>query len=269
MGRKKQLPVIEKNGKFYNRLTKNYVNETTAKRLNSFFRKNPNATMYEAYGRPRYDPSKPWDQQAKTVKQIYKKRTQLVKTQTRKGKPIYFSPIQKKTVTQATYKRIRSFDYRKGSFRINLYRLTVDKGRVYHIITYPLQWSFKDHSDIDAHFDWLIRNWMQPAKQIISDIERKHPLSKVDVMHITFKHGIFSETMSSPGGVTVMEQLSPKTGLRFLQTELVRARTIYHTLLNNYRTIRVQNVKIYIYSFSTQKTKAIAESRMGIFKKRV
>lgn len=268
-----KLIVVKKGKKYINTITGKSVSASTAKRLNSYFERNPEATLYEAYGKSRYKPGEKY--QSKSIRKILslklfsnKRKTQIVQTRGKKGKIKYYSPITKKEISIKEYKKLTRFDFKRGQFKVQLYRLTVDKGRVYHIISTNLKWQFENHDDIDTRFYFLKYNWMPEAKKIIREIEKKYPLSRTDVMHVTFTHDIYSNIDSYPGGVTVMEQMSPKSGLRFFPIEIEKGRKVYHALLQNYKIIIVYNVKIFIYSFSTYETRAIAESRLGILKKK-
>jgi len=181
MGKSRNV-VVKRDGKFYNKITGNYVTESTAKRLNSYFKRNPDKTLYQAYGKSIYKKEKKWVSQPKTIKDVYKKKTQVIKSKKKTGKPIYFSPILDKKVTIKEYDLIKTYDYKVGKFHIQLFRLTVDRGRIYHIITYPVNTVLETNHDIESLFSSLKYTFIKEASRLILRVNRNNPLSKVPVL---------------------------------------------------------------------------------------
>jgi hypothetical protein len=266
---RKRDVVIRKKGKYFNRITGKYVSLNTAKRLNSFFRKHPNATMYEASGRPVYDKDKPWIEQSDRLHNMFKKKkTQVIKSKTKSGKEVYFNPLLGKQVPKSHVKKAMKYDYQDGQFYVQLYRMTATKDRVYHIITTNIFRTIEEHEDIDRLFDRLVKTWMHDAKKITSSIHYKYPLSKSDVMYISFDHDILVTNYGQKdnGAFIVMKNRSPNArGMSDFQEQMNNTRLKYHALLISYRLIMIKKVRIFIYSFANEGNRALSELRLGVY----
>lgn len=262
--------IIKKNKRYYNTITKKYVSKDTAKRLNDYFKKHPGATIYEASGRPIYDKDKPWIEQSIHLHRMLKKRKlQVVKTKDRYGKDVYFSPMLGKRVSKKQVTRAMKYDYYDGQFHVQLYRMTARKDRVYHLITTDINKLFEEHDDVDRLFARLDRTWVKDALETINRTHRKFPLSKnVTVIYVAFDHEIYITNYSEKdsGAVIIMKNRQPgRIQLQDFIEELERARMQYHAILNNYRLIRIKKIRIFMYCFTTQETKHLAELRLGVY----
>jgi len=263
--------VIKRKKRYLNTLTGRYVSKNTANRLNRFFKKNPNATLYQASGRPVYDKNMPWIEQSENLHKLLKKRKiQVIKTKTAKGKDVYFNPLLNKRVSKKHVERAMKYDYYEGQFYVQLYRMTTIKDRVYHIITTKINRTIEEHEDIDKLFTRLINNWMPDAKNLMNKIHRLHSLSNISVIYIAFDHDIFLTNYGQKdnGAVILMKNRQPnKINLQDFEEEMNRARLKYHALLNSYRMIMIKKVRIFIYCFATEKNKAMSELRLGVYKR--
>jgi hypothetical protein len=261
--------VIIKKGKYFNRLTGKYTTEDTANRLNRFFRKNPNATLYEAHSQPFYKQKEKWEKQSGKIVDLYKRRTQVIKTKDRFGNDVYYSPILKKRVTKKQMKAIQKYDFMVGEFHVSLYRMTVDKGRIYHTIKSHIGRTFEEQEDIDRLEKRFSRSWIPEAMKIVREVAKKYPLHGSQVMYVAFSHEFYLVNYghNEQGAVTVMKSRQPHRHLDQFPGEIHRAFNTYRALLNTYRIITVKDVAIYIYSFPTEETRAISENRLGVFKR--
>lgn len=263
--------VIRKGNKYYNTITGKYVKKTTAMKLNTYFRKHPTATLYEANGRPIYDKDKPWIEQSSKLHDFYKhKKIQVVKTRNKKGEFVYFNPLLEKKVSNRQVKKAMQFDYQEGMFFVQLFRMTAIKDRVYHILTTNIGRTIEEHEQIDELFDYLEKYWMPEAIKMLLKVNGKYPLSKIDVMYVSFDHDIIITNYGEKdnGAINIMMGRQPNNvGLAHFPEEMNKARLKYHALLNSYRMIMVKKVRIFIYSFITEENKVFAELRLGVYKR--
>lgn len=265
--------VVKRGNRYFNRISNKYVSKKTATRLNRYFKKHPGATLYEASGRPVYDKNKSWIEQSANLHKLLKKRKiQVIKTKNKKGKDVYFNPLLGKRISKKYVEKAMKYDYHEGRFYVQLYRLTATKDRVYHIITTNINKTIKEneHEEIDRLFNGLTRSWMPEAKEIIQKIHRLHSLSNVSVIYMAFDHDIILTNYGQKdnGAVVIMKNRQPnKINMQDFSEEMNRARLKYHALLVNYKIIMIKKVRIFIYCFVTDKTKALSELRMGVYKR--
>lgn len=261
--------VIKKDDRWFNTLTGRYVSEKTANKLNTYFKQNPKGTLYRAYNRPVYIGAIPWKDQPQYIKKLYGRKIQTVKTKDIAGRTVYFSPFTKKRVYAKQVKKIRTFDFKQGLFKVSLYRLTADKERVYHIISTKIGMTLKDGDDVEQLFHKLQQRWLRKAIEITKQIAREYPMSKRDFMNTVFEHDIIATNygIKDAGVVTLMTGRNPRTEAHQLKNELPKAKETYKKLVTSYHLIVSKHVKIYIFNFANEKTKALAVNRLGVFKR--
>jgi len=259
--------VTKRKGKYYNQLTGKYTTKSTADKINRYFRKHPDGTLYEAHSQPKYKKHEKWEKQSNKIVDLYKKEIQVIKTKDRFGNDVYYSPILKKRITKAQLKQARKYDFVDGQFKISLYRMTADKGRVYHILKTHIGRTFEEQEDIDRLEKKFTRDWTPEAMRLVRYIARKYPLHNSQVMYVAFNHEFYLVNFghSEQGAVTVMKSRQPHRHLDQFPGEIHRAFMTYRALLNTYRVITVKDVSIYIYSFPTDETYALSENRLGVF----
>lgn len=266
--RKRGPVVIQKGRRYLNRLTGKYVSESTAMRLNKYFKKHPGGTLYEAQRRPIYKKKVDWGKQPKYIQNLYKKRkTQVVKTKDVHGKDVYFSPGMGKRVNKQIVQKAMKLNFTEGIFNVQLFRMSTNKQKVFHLIKTNIGFTLKEDDDLDRLEKKLTVDWLEQAMEITYRIAKKYPIAKRMIMHVSFNHDIFKTNVSSKdnGAVTIMEGFDPLRHIDMLPSELKRAFRIYHVLLQMYNVIMVKNVTIFIYSNRpTQETKMVAENRLGI-----
>jgi hypothetical protein len=263
--------VIKKGKRYYNKITKKYTTEASAKRLNKFFKEHPDATLYEAYSQPKYKQKEKWERQSSKILKLYKKTIQVVKTKDRFGNDVFYSPILKKTVTKEQMKQAIKYDYNIGRFKISLFRLTADRGRVYHIIKYPIHriFSIDEPEAFELFKVDFMRKVVPQMMSITTSIAKKHPLHKYQLMYVVFNHEYYltNYNQKESGAVTVMKNRRPTVDMKDMPGEIARALKLYSSLISEYSVVNIKDVFIYIYSFSDDRTKALSEERLGVFKR--
>jgi len=265
----KSVACRSKNG-YINRLTGRPISRKTAQRLNQFFKEHPNATLYEANKGAVYNKNKSWAEQPEKLYKVYKRKNQMIKTKNKQGKDVYFSPLLDRKVNKSTMKKISKFDYDDSGFSIHLYRITANKERIYHILSFPLKRTLEEHEDINRLYSKLVGSWSDNASRIIKDIAQRYPIGKRDVMRMAFNHLIFTTSYGARdnGAVTCFAHTMIMNANieAMMPDEILKVIYKYHQLLNNYSRIFVKEVNITIFNFSNEKSKALAETRIGILR---
>jgi hypothetical protein len=254
--------------KYINRLTGKPVSKSTALRLNRFFELHPRATLYEAQKGVVYDKNKPWEEQNEKLYKVYHRENQLIKTKDRFGNDVYFSPLMNKRISKDKVKKLEHFDFTENGFSVHLYRVTSTHRRVYHIIKYPMNYTFEEQDDITSLEMMLLRNWKDKATDVTKEIALKYPIGHRDSMKMDFKHLYFNTAYQGKdnGSITVFVGTDPKRNNvgAMMPQEIHKAMLQYHVALNNYTRILVKEVIIYIFNDADEKNLALAETRIGI-----
>lgn len=263
--------VVKKGNRYYNKITNQYTTKATANKLNRYFRRHPEGTLYEAHSQPRYKRHEKWEKQSNKIVDLYKKSIQVVKTKDRFGNDVYYSPILKKRITKEQMKEAVKYDFVIGQFHVSLYRMTVDKGRVYHILKTKINRTF----NIDDIEDFYVfernfkKNWLPEAMRLTRQIAVKYPLHAHQVMYIAFNHEYYltNYRQKESGAITVMQNRQPHRDINQMPSEIDRAFKMYAKLISEYSILTLKDVNVYIYSFATEGTRVISESRLGVFKR--
>jgi hypothetical protein len=263
--------VIKKGNRYYNKITGKYTTKSTANKLNKYFRIHPDGTLYEAHSQPRYKQHEKWEKQSNKIVDLYKKSIQAVKTKDRFGNDVYYSPLLKKRITKEQMSEAMKYDYMDGQFHISLYRMTADKGRVYHILRTNINRTF-NIDDIDDFYRFQTRfkkTWIPEAMRLTRQIAVKYPLHAHQVMYIAFEHEYYltNYRQKETGAITVMQNRLPHRDINQMPSEIDRAFTMYAKLISEYSILTLRVVNIYIYSFATPENRVMSEHRLGIFKR--
>lgn len=188
-------PIKRKNGKWYNSITKRYVSESYAKRINSYFKRNPEATFVQAQGHGNYKREKSLRQHSVRVKRLmYSPKTQLMRTKDKKGKNVYYSPVTGESLTEKEAKKFMNLDYYccKRLARVILYRLTRDRGIIHHVIRWQPKMSFR----VSFQLEQFIPSFMSVYNCMIREarkIHKKHPLGEDVLIYHRIGFTLFSK----------------------------------------------------------------------------
>lgn len=263
-------PIVEmQRDDYYNLLTGRKISKTVAKRLLSYFERHPDATLYEAYGGSKYDKTRPWKEHPESIKKVYEKDIQVIKTKDISGRDVYYNPLKQKKVSKQDYQKKQRFDYYDGDFKISLYRITADEYSVYHIIAYPIGKTMISEQQINEFFRLFKRYWTPDAKRIMKNLFIQHPLGKIMTMSIKFQviwhltqYGIQQDGAVTCGNV----QFTPQHTQR-INTYLEHAQKQFLAQLHNYKAFSILNVRINISALPTPLTRSLAKSRMGVIRR--
>jgi len=263
--------VIKRKGKWYNTITGNYVKESTAKRYNKYFKKNPKGYLTSAYGGYVYAREIPLEKLSKKTKKLFYSDTQIVKTKNAKGKTVYYSPILKSLVPSDVVEVLDELDYTicDGKCIIKLFRLTRDNKHITHVFRWKLNKSWRSAFSFE---NWIYSNGIPVMNCILNEvyrIARKYPVSKLQSMYGHIELGYYSDIDSFPSNFTFAMGNRPETkrGIREFGKEFtdILLKALYKLESDAYRNFYIQNITIYIYGGSIKdKNDIIARYRKGV-----
>ena len=266
-----KLPVIRKNKQWYNTLTKRYVTETYANRINNYFIKYPESTLHEGTGHGKYYPKKSLTEHSRQIREmVWGKGTQIIKTKTFKGKDVYFSPILKETVADEFIKNLKNLDYKicGGKCQVELYRLTRDRDNIYHILTWNVQQRLISASSVDF---WKPTAWYMYNCMIneIKKIYKKHKIGKYTVLYGHILCYFYSDLDGWEQGKTFGFDFVSKSGYTNMKDKFDEILNWYKDKLeiDAYHNIRVLKLSLYLldsYNNATELQKQVAKYRIGV-----
>lgn len=265
--RKIRKPVIKRKGKWFNTITGRFVSESTAKRYNSFYIRNPDAPHVRAYGNYKYKKKKKYTEQTKKLKKLIYKDTQIIRTKDRHGKTIYFSPFENKVVKKRDYHKIVKLDYTilNGKVRVKLYRLTRDRNYVYHVFDWEVDKTFKSSLSIDA---WLFEAFeiVDKILEEIYKVSKDHRIDKTQSVYGHFQVQFYSQIDHYPASRTFGFYRPTKDGLSRIGHEFKTMMEDYMHKLEtmSYHMLYINRLTLYIYAISTKNNTMFARFRSGV-----
>lgn len=281
---KKGSPVIIRNGKYYNTITKrDNLAESTAKRYNSFFERNPKGTIHEAWGGTKYkkyrvDPDTgkkeifPVAEQKKLIRNLWYKQDQFVKTKDKTGKDVLYSPFSDTFLTEKEKKIVKKLDYTflNGKVEVHLHRLTKDGNNVFHIITYKPERVIKTEIDFDSFMNFIYGKFIPRLRTELFKIKKYHTISQDNIifgqMNVNFyTSNDYIPTGKTFGGLTAHYRFN-KQGIDITLNEMIEAFDYYlnYFLKSSYLTLIFDKVTIYIKAWSDKENIKYAQYRYGI-----
>ena len=268
---KMKLPIIRKNKKWFNTITKRYVTKTYAQRINSYYIKHPESTLHESTGHGKYDAEKSLTEHSKQIREMaWGKGTQLVKTKTFKGETVYFSPFLKETASDEFLKQLKNLDYKicGGQGQVELFRLTREKDNIYHIIEWNVQQRLTSASSVDF---WTPNAWYMYNCMIneIKKIYKKYKFSKITLLYGHISCYFYSIYDGWEKGVSIGFVLPNKSGYKRMKDDFNKILNWYKDKLeiDAYHNIMVQKISFYLYDYSknaTENQRQIAKYRLGV-----
>lgn len=281
--KKVKMPVVKKGKRWFNTITGKYVKVAYAKRLNNYFKRHPGETLYRAGGHGQYLKTKPISEHGKDIRSLaYKQRSQIIKTKTRKGKVIYYSPFYRKAKKNIEdrlniklpdtidYSKLENLDYYTCDKKVfvELYRLTRNLDAIYHILTWKVGVSFTHSNMIDF---WFMRNkeiykcMMGKVKQIAY----KYRLSKTQILYGRITAYFYSDLDGWEKGASFGFVLPNRRGYMIIEDQFQDKLNWYKNRLDNdaYHSIALLKIAFYIYDTVynvDQGALSIASHRIGI-----
>jgi len=275
--------VTKRKGKWYNTITNRYVSKSTAKRYNSYFKRNPKGTIHEAWGGTKYkkyriDPETgkkeifPVSEQKKLIRNLWYKQDQFVKKKDKSGKDVLYSPFSDTFLTVNEKKIIKKLDYTflNGKVEVHLHRLSKDDNSVFHIITYHANSVIKTELDFDRFMNFIYGKFIPRLRTELFKIKKYHTLSidniifgQMDVHFYT--SGDYVSTGKTFGGLTAHYRFN-KQGIDITLNEMIEAFDYFmdYFLKSSYLTIIFDRITIYIKAWSTEENVKYARYRYGI-----
>lgn len=269
--KKLKLPVIKKEGKWYNKLTKKYVTEKYAKRINNFFKKNPESTLHEATGHGKYDRSISLSEHSIEVQKLaYGIGSQVIRTKDRKGKKVFYSPIYDKILEKSEIDMLKYLDYRicnKKAF-VELYRLTRDKVNIYHIVTLNVNKRLPSALAVDFWMPEIYSEYNCITKEL-KKIYKKYKFSKMTSMYAHISCYFVSKFDTWKKGKTFGFVIPNNKGFRIMKENFDDILDFYKNKLeiDAYHDIIVEKISFYIYDYysdASDRARRIASYRIGV-----
>lgn len=261
-------PIVRKKKKWYNKITKRYVSESTAKRYNSFYKRNPNAPHSRAYGNYGFKEKKKYNKQGTKLQRLIRKDNQYIKTKNKKGETIYYSPFEKKNVSKKTVDAIKKLDYTllNGAVNVRLHRLTKDNNNIYHVWSFPVKMSFQSGDQMEI---WLRSEGIPIINEILKDVKNKSKtddLGKNQNVYGYFDARYYSDIDTYKAGTTFGFARPTMQGLRLVGREFKNIVLSRLQRLNtmSYHMIRIESVNIYLWNHATETNIVYAKYRRGV-----
>lgn len=270
--KKSNNPIIRKNGKWYNSITKRYVTESYAKRINSYFKQNPEATLVQAQGHGEYKREKSLRQHSEKVKRLmYSSKTQLIKTRDKKGKNVYYSPVSDETLKEKQAKKFMDLNYYccKRLARVNLYRLTRDRSTIHHVIRYKPNMSFR----VSFQLEQFIPSFMSVYDCMIKEarkIHKKHPLGEDVLIYYRLGFTLFSKIdYYNQGRTSFVVYVDDNTHVNELREHLLESLQWMIDKLerNAYVGVHIESFQIHLVVHkgrANETAKEISKYRLGV-----
>lgn len=262
-------PIIFKNGNYYNTITKRYVSESYAKRINNYFKKNPNGTLARATGHYSYSRTKSiTNLSIETRKKIFGTGEQFVQTYDKKGKPVYYSISQKENIDLEEIKKIRKLDYHICNDKafVELYRMTRDRNNIYHLVTWKINKNIKNPYQIDMLKPELIGTY----KCIEKEVKKILPKGKnVSGMYFHISCYFYSKIDGWRKGTISQVYVARKDQLKYLYDEFINKLDWYQSRLesNAYYNIYIERFTFYVTQYVgdvTEYVKTLSKYRLGV-----
>lgn len=275
----KNKVVVRVNKKFFNTITGKYVSKSTAKRYNSYFKRNPDGSLVRAYGEYKYkkyyiDPKTGKKEKAMIkhqkdwARKLWRQQDQLITTKDIKGKAIEYSPFADRILTPRESKIIRRLDYSvlDGKIWIHLHRLTKDGMSVYHIIKYRPQKEIKNELDFDGYVNYVISTVIPVLRRELNKIKKYHKIDNTNQIYGQFDVCLYSDTDYIPTGKTFGRFDFNQEGITRTLDEMIGLFDYYfRKFINyNYHYIVFNEISIYIRAWSTPRNIKFAQYRYGV-----
>ena len=263
--------VIRKQKKWFNTITNRYVAESTAKRYNSYFKRNPDALLYQAYGDYKYSKEIPLDKLSKKTVKLFYSDDQVIKTKNIKGKTIYFSPIKKSEVTKRIFIKLGKLDYNicDNRVKVKLYRLTRNNRNVCHVFRWDIN---KNWYSVFGFEEWIQNSGIPIMNCILNEVHKvanKFRLGKIQTMYGHIQCGYYSDIDSFPANRVFGMGFRPEktTEIKEFAQEYkdILRKALYKIESDAYRNFYIENITIYVYAYRIKGVNdQIAMHRMGV-----
>lgn len=263
--------IVKKGNRYYNELTGKYVSKDYAKRINSYFKRNPKGNLLRASGHGFYQRKRPLFEHEKTLtKKFYGKGTQVSVTKNIKGKKIYYSPVYKSELTDLEILNIENKDYKLShNINVELYRMSRDKERIYHIINWKVNKSFNNPTLIELWKDNAIKTYRIIEKEM-KKIIKKYPIgyNKLPIIYAHVNNYFYSDLDGYSHGKSFGFLIARNDGFEILFDKFIETINWYIDKLEimSYHNILIDRFTFYIMDFykDNSTSEMIAKYRIGV-----
>lgn len=263
-------PIVKKNGRYFNTMTKRYVSESYAKRINAYFKKNPDGNLSRARGHVKYKSGKSIPEQNTELREmLLGGGNQVIMTYDRKGNKIAYSPVFNDTITD--YTKLKKLDYSilGGQVSVELYRVTRDKMNIYHILTIIPDKKLTIPSDVDF-FRYLFKPIYVGMIKEIRKLYKNFKFSKSTTLYGHVSCYFYNDFDAWEKGKTFGFVFPrDKSGYDFFKEDFYKIFDWWKQKLeiDAYHDIHVTKISFYLYDFynnADETAKQIAKLRQGV-----
>jgi len=269
--KRKTKPVVKKDGKWYNTLTQKYVSESYAKRINNYFEKHPDATLHQATGHGYYSKKRTIQELAKDVREmLFSEGNQIIRTRDVTGKTVFYSPVFDEVLGDEQVRKLRNLDYwiANNKAKVELFRLTRDRRKVYHIITWYVNQRLVHPSSVDI---WLISAWktFYRIHSELRKISKKYNLGSTQNLYAHVSCYFYSDYDGWQSGKTFGFVIPNQSGFRILKKEFKEITDYYKNKLeiDSYHNIFIERISFYLWnnkSYISKQKYMKAKYRIGV-----
>lgn len=266
-------PVIKKKDKWFNTLTDKYVSESYAKRVNNYFKKYPKGTLYKARGKGKYDKTKILSGHSQEVISLARKRgSQIVKTKTKEGKVVYYSPFQKEVLSEIMKKELEKIDLEywvcgQRAF-VELFRLTRERDNIYHMITWNVNQRLSSPTQAE-YFKYNAMRTFNCIKRELCRLAKKYSFSSTTILYGHISSYFYSDFDGWEKGTTFGFVIPNQSGFRMMTSDFTAILDWYIDKLeiDAYHNVVIQKITFYLFDSVRRSKKLfvdIAKYRIGI-----
>lgn len=269
-------PIIKKDGKYYNTLTKKYISEPYGKRLQSYYKRNPDSTLNEAHGHPyklkldKKGREKKIIEQPQYIKEVFFRKNQIVTSISPTGKRTSFNPFTQEKISTSYIKKAKSMDYKicGGKVNVSLYRLTRDNRNVYHVFDWKVNGDFRSPLSLEAWINSECDHIINSIIKHMFNVDKKHKIHSFRLLYGHIESHAYSDLDSYPIGISFGFVQPEHNGRKILKMEFDNAmgKILHKIELASYHMIYISNITLYIYGDVSNLTESIVKNRKGIIK---
>lgn len=263
--------VIKRKGKWYNPLTKRYVSESTARRYNSYFKRNPEGNITRAWGGYKYQKDVKVAKQGIRIKKLWRKNIQTVTTKNIKGEKVEYSPFEDKIVEKEMHKILKKLDYRicNNKIHVHLYRISRDGKKIFHIVRWDIDRSIKSELAYRDFINFVVTSIIPCLRHEFFKIKNKHKIGSMATILAHSDVNLYSDIDYFNASKVFGMLIFNNDGINRIVKEILDILEMYYRKLeiNTYHNIYFNNIAFYIDSFTSQaypKAVQIAKYRIGV-----
>jgi hypothetical protein len=271
MTTKNRLPIIKRKGKWYNTLSKRYISESTAKRYNSYFKRNPDGNLTRAWGGYKYDKDIKVAKQGIRIRRLWRKNIQTISTKNVKGEKVEYSPFEDVVIKKDMHKILKKMDYRicKNKIHVHLYRISRDGNRIYHIVRWDIGKMINTEFVYENFVNDVITSIIPCLRHELNKIKNKYKIGKGVTTFIHSDVSLHSDIDYYSASRVFGMYLFNSDGINRMMSDIISVLDYYYRKFENntYHRIYFNNFSLYFTTdtkYASLKAIQIAKYRIGV-----